>query len=330
MPDTELTDAELNDVARKPAKLGQRSSTKKTNLHAKRTQTSALVQVPLEVGIEVERTVRGVEMGVLQNGISYLTPAGLEAAAGIDPAALMEISQEWEAALKDGDFSPRSRIAFFREYLNENEYTHPHLHLEITRSGSRYFVYPDVVCMAFLEYFAFGTLKRNATAVENYRSISRSGFREFVFKALGYTPSDKWKYVYDRISISNGGAPDSYFTIFGEVSGIVIDLVNADLPLSEKTISDTGVETSWADHWTKSYLDDVYGARITDTSNPRLPWAYPNEALAEFRRWFRHDYLITRFPRYVLTRARLLSGSEEAKRIGSTAIKSVERASLNP
>ena len=32
---------------------------------------------------------------------------------------------------------------------------------------------------------------------------------------------------------------------------------------------------------------------------------------------FRHDYLVTRFPRYILTKAHLLGGQEQAKQIGN-------------
>lgn len=313
----EPIDAEFDDVARKMAASGPHLSSNNTGLPAMPTQSPTLIQVPLDLGIEVERTIGGVEMGVLQNGISYLTPAGLEEVAGAARSTVFEVSQEWEAAMNGGVFSRRSRIAFFRDYLSENGYNDHHLYIEIIRNGSTYYAYPDVVCMAFLEYFAFETLSKNARAVENYRSFARFGFQEFVYKALGYTPPDKWKYLHDRISILNGGAPESYFIVFNEVSGMIIDLINAGLSVSEKTIPDIGVEKGWGDHWTKSYLDDVYGARITATSNPQLPWAYPNEALAEFRRWFRHEYLTTRFPRYMLTRAHLLGDPKKAKQIGS-------------
>ncbi|HKO70857.1 MAG TPA: hypothetical protein VJV58_08000 [Bradyrhizobium sp.] len=316
MPDKKPIDSKFDDVARKKVTRRRHSSSKSTRLPPMRRQSLALIQVPLDVDIEVERTIGGIEMGVLQNGMSYLTPAGLEEAAGAARSTVFELSQEWEAAMNGGVFSRQGRISFFHEYLSENGYTHRHLYIEILREGSTYYACPDIVCMAFLEYFAFETLKNNPRAIENYRSFARFGFQQFVYKALGYTPPDKWKYLHDRISIQNGSAPEGYFIVFSEVSGIVIDLINADLLVSEKTIPVFGVEKSWSDHWTKSYFDDVYGARITAVRNPQLPWAYPDEALAEFRRWFRHEYLTTRFPRYMLTRAELLD-PKEGKQIGT-------------
>jgi hypothetical protein len=52
-------------------------------------------------------------------------------------------------------------------------------------------------------------------------------------------------------------------------------------------------------------------------SNPQLPWSYPENALGEFRRWFRHEYLPTKFPKYILTKAHLLGGQVEAKKIAN-------------
>lgn len=326
--DIEPIDADFDDVARKLVTPAPSFASKSSTLATVSGSTPAPLQLPLDLDIEVERTIGGVEMGVLQNGIPYLTQTGLSEVAGVARSTVFEVTQEWEAAMKSGVFSPRSRIGFFHDYLSKNGYAEPHLYIEIIRNGSPYYAYPDIVCMAFLEYFAFEAQRTNAKAVENYRNFARYGFQEFVYKALGYTPPDRWKYHHDRISLLQGSAPDNYFIIFNEVSGMIVDLINADLTVNDKTIPDISVGRCWSDHWTKGKLDDVYGARIKyehhypsyypqSASNPQPAWAYPNEALAEFRRWFRHDYLTTRFPRYILTKAHLLGGQEKAKQIGN-------------
>jgi hypothetical protein len=320
--------ADFDDVAKAMVTPAPSLSSKTSNLPAVSSQTPAPLQLPLDLGIEVERTIGGVEMGVLQNGIPYLTQTGLAEVAGVARSTVFEVTQEWEAAMASGVFSPRSRIAFFHDYLSKNGYSEPHLYIEIIRNGSPYYAYPDIVSMAFLEYFSFEAQRTNAKAIENYRNFARFGFQEFVYKALGYTPPDKWKYHHDRISILQGGAPEGYFIIFNEVSGMIIDLINADLTVNDKTIPDISVGKCWGEHWNNQGFDETYGARIKyehnypayypqAASNPQLPWAYPNEALAEFRRWFRHEYLVTRFPRYILTKAHLLGGQEKAKQIGS-------------
>lgn len=281
----------------------------------------------LDLGVEVELVVAGVEMGVLENGMPYLTQRGLAEMSGAARSTIQELTQEWHDAQKSGVFSSK-RMIYFREYLETKGYDEPQLFIEIRKDGSAHYAYPDVVCMAIIEYFAFEAQRTNPTALANFRNLARFGLQSFIYEALGYSPPDKWKYHHDRVSILQGGAPEGYFIIFNEVSGMIIDLINADLTVSDKTIPDISVGKCWGDHWTKSAFDQAYSARIKyehnypayypqAASNPQQPWAYPNEALAEFRRWFRNDYLVTRFPRYILTKAHLLGGQDKAKQIGN-------------
>lgn len=239
--DIEPIDADFDDVARKIVTPAPSLSSNNKDLAMVSTQTPAPLQLPLDLGIEVERTIGGVEMGVLQNGISYLTQTGLAEVSGAARSTVFEVTQEWEAAMKSGVFSPRSRIAFFHDYLSKNGYSEPHLYIEIIRNGSPYYAYPDIMCMAFLEYFAFEAQRTNVKAIENYRNFARFGFKEFVYKALGYVPPDKWKYHHDRISILQGAPPEDHFIIFNEVSGMIVDLINADLAVNDKTIPDISV-----------------------------------------------------------------------------------------
>lgn len=86
------------------------SLSKITNkLPAVSSQTPAPLQLPLDLGIEVERTIGGVEMGVLQNGIPYLTQTGLAEVAGVARSTVFEVTQEWEAAMASGAFSPQAK-----------------------------------------------------------------------------------------------------------------------------------------------------------------------------------------------------------------------------
>lgn len=281
----------------------------------------------LDLGVEVERVVGGVEMGVLENGIPFLTQRGLAEMSGAARSTIQELSQEWAEAQASGVY-PRGRMTFFQEYLSRNGYDEPCLYIETVKGGSPHYAYPDVVCMAMIEYFAFEAQRTNETAIRNFRNLARFGLQSFIYQALGYSPPDKWKYHHDRISLLQGGAPEGHFIIFNEVSGMIVDLINADLAVNDKTIPDISVGRCWGDHWNLKGFDAVYGPRIKfqhnypsyypqAASNPQQPWAYPNEALAEFRRWFRHEYLVTRFPRYILTKAHLLGGQDQAKRIGS-------------
>lgn len=281
----------------------------------------------LDIGVEVERIVAGIEMGVLENGVSYLTQRGLAEMSGAARSTIQEITQEWQVSQNSGVFSSK-RMVWFKDYLAQRGYDEPQLFIEIRKDGSAHYAYPDIVCMAVIEYFAFEAQRTNPTALTNFRNLARVGLQSFIYKTLGYAAPDKWKYHHDRISILQGANPDEHFIIFNEVSGMIVDLIDADLVVNDKTIPDISVGKCWGDQWVKGGLEKVYGSRIRyehnypayypqAASNPQLSWAYPNEALAEFRRWFRHDYLITRFPRYILTKAHLLGGQEQAKQIGN-------------
>lgn len=320
--------AVFEDVARKMVTPATHLPKGTNGLNAKTALSPATPpQGVLDLGVEVERVVGGIEMGVLENGLPFLTQRGLAEISGAARKTIQELSQEWADAQQTGIF-PAGRMTYFREYLESKGYDEPQLFIEICKDGSPHYAYPDVVCMAVIEYFAFEAQRTNSTALANFRNLARFGLQSFIYEALGYSPPDKWKYHHDRVSILQGGAPEGYFIIFNEVSGMIIDLINADLAVSDKTIPDISVGKCWGDHWTKNGFDLAYGARIKyehnypayypqAASNPQLPWAYPNEALAEFRRWFRHDYLTTRFPRYILTKAHLLGGQEKAKQIGN-------------
>lgn len=331
MPDDKTTiepiAADFHDVAKAMVTPATSISSKSNVLSVVPSRLPATPkQLPLDLGIEVERVVGGIEMGVLENGIPYLTQRGLAEITGAARRSVQELTEEWQEAQTTNVW--RGRMQFFRDYLSKAGFDEPRLFIEIRKDSSPHYAYPDMVCIAMVEYFAFEAKSTNETALTNFRNLARFGLQAFIYNALGYTPPDKWKYHHDRISILQGGAPEGYFIIFNEVSGMIIDLINADLTVNDKIIPDISVGKCWADHWTKSGLDATYSDRIKyehnypnyypqSASNPQPAWAYPNEALAEFRRWFRHDYLTTRFPRYILTKAHLLGGQEKAKQIGN-------------
>lgn len=60
------------------------------------------VQLKLDLGIEVEKEVAGIEMGVLENGIPYLTQRGL--------AAMAKRGIAGHSVLRPNTTSPRLRV----------------------------------------------------------------------------------------------------------------------------------------------------------------------------------------------------------------------------
>jgi hypothetical protein len=288
-------------------------------------QPAPPTQFVLDIGIEIQRDLNGIEMGVLENGIPFLSQTGLAKISGVARSVIFDISQDWEQHYEDPIIG-KDRLSFIKEILFRNGYGEPKLYIETVKDGSIYNAYPDIVCMAILEYYAFEAKTKTQAATDNYRRLATYGLQKFIYEALNYTPSDKWKYHHDRVSILKNSAPDGYFIIFNEVTGLVVDLINADLTVNHKTIPDISVGLWWGDYWTKNNLDFVHGLRQKyahnypsyypqAASNPQLPWAYPDAALPTFRKLFRSQYLLTRFPKYILTKANILGGQTEAKKI---------------
>lgn len=278
-------------------------------------------QHSLDLGVEVQRDVNGVEMGVLENGMPFLTQGGLSRITGTDVRTIRDITRDWADSFEDQVLG-KDRLSFFKEYLFRHGYGEPRLYLEVQRSGQTHYAYPDIVCMAFLEYYAFEAKNKNQEAVENYRRFATYGLRRFIYDSLEYTPLDKWKYHNDRVSILQNSAPPGYFTVFGEITGLIVDLINADLTVNEKTIPDISVGQAWAKNWKEAGLEEQFGVRVPykhnypdyypqSMSNPQDANAYPDEALPEFRRWFKQEYLPTKFPKYILNKANVIPGGKE-------------------
>jgi len=309
--DIEPIDADFDAVAKSMVSPAGSFPNKNSSIPASSGQTPAGPrQLPLDLGIEVERVVGGIEMGVLENGIPYLTQTGLAEMSGAARSTIFEITQEWQQAQSTGVW-PRGRTQFFRDYLSKSNFDEPNLFIEIIKDGSPHYAYPDVVCMAVVEYFAFEAQRINQTAITNYRNLARYGLQKFIYDALGYVPEDPWKLFNARVSLLKDSVPVGYFSVFKESTGLVVDLINAGLSVNQHTIPDSSVGGTWGRYWTGIDLAAKYGERIEyphyypaeypqSASNPQKAWAYPNEAWAEFQDWLRTIYLPTQYPAYIL------------------------------
>lgn len=284
-------------------------------------------QFVLDIGIEIQRDVNGIEMGILENGVPFLTQTGLAKLAGVARSVIFDISQDWEDHYDD-DILSKDRLSFIKDYLFRNGYSERKLYIETMKDGSVHNAYPDIVCTAIIEYYAFEAKSKNRVAIDNYRRLATYGLQRFIYNALNYTPADRWKYHHDRISLLKNSAPQDCYIIFHEVTGLIVDLINANLMVNHKTIPDISVGKAWGEHWVANDLDLVFGPRLKyehnypeyypqSASNPQSPWAYPDSSLASFRKWFRHSYLPTKFPKYILSKANLLGGQQEAIKIAA-------------
>lgn len=323
MPDDKKTiepiAADFDAVARAMVTPATPLSSKSKVLSTVSSQTPAPpLQLKLDLGIEVERVVGGIEMGVLENGIPYLTQRGLAEMTGAARSTIQELTLEWQEAQASRVW-PRGRMQFFRDYLTKNGFDEPRLYIEITKDGSPHYAYPDMVCMVMVEYFAFEAQRTNETALTNFRNLARYGLQKFIYDALGYVPEDPWKLFNARVSLLKDSVPLGYFSVFKESTGLVVDLINAGLPVNQHTIPDGSVGGTWGRYWTACNLAAKHGERVEyphyypaefpqSASNPQKAWAYPNPAWADFQHWFRTVYLPTKYPVYILKKGNLLPG----------------------
>lgn len=283
----------------------------------------------LDLGVKQEGVFNDIEMGVLENGIPYLTQNGLARICGVNRTNIADIATEYAQCFASGVFT-RGRMEFISTYLQQAGYREPVLFIPIMRNGSVHYAFPDIVCMALLEFYAFESqTASNATAQQYYRELARVGLRDYIYGALHYQPEDPWRHYHDRVSLiqSTGAVPDGYFIVFNEIAGLMVDLITAGLVVNMYTVPDISVGSCWAKHWSARGLSEKFGERVKcahhypddfnqAASNPQMIQAYPNDALPEFRRWFRHEYLPTKFPNYILGKAGLLPGGRsEAARI---------------
>ncbi|EHW6720950.1 hypothetical protein K3H60_003281 [Escherichia coli] len=282
-------------------------------------------QQVLDLGVNTEGVFNEIEMGVLQNGISYLTQNGLARICGVHRSNIADISREWEESFRHGVFA-RGRMEFISSYLQREQYNEPTLYIPINKDGSVHYAYPEVVCMAILEFYAFVSQSAaTPTALQFFRELSRAGMRGYIYTALGYIPDDPWRHYHSRVSIMHGAnsVPAGHFIVFNEIAGLMVDLIHAGLAVNQYTVPDISVGQHWARYWSSSNYDATIGPRQRcqhyypeefnqSASNPQMVYAYPDNALAVFRHWLRAVYLPTKFPKYLLSKAGLLAGGQTA------------------
>ena len=240
-------------------------------------------------------------MGILSDGSPFLTQRGLAALCGVENAHIGTISSQWNDPVE------KPRIRKIRDILSNCGKALTHAHVEHKAAGRVIFAYREEFCLAVLEYYAFeaGQFVQNE-ALKHYRLLAGAGLKKLVYDALGVNPAEnfdrRWQPYLDRVSLSHCALPQGYFSIFREIADMVVTLGENGVYMDGKILPDISVGKSWASHWRAGSLHAVYGERIAyehsypdyfpqSISNPQHPWCYPEEALPEFRRWFRQSYI---------------------------------------
>lgn len=271
-------------------------------------------QLRLDLQVAAEREVDGVGMGVLSDGTPYLTVRGLARMCGVDHAAIVRITGDWLLT------PPRPREQKIRELVRAQGADDSIAFMAVNKNGTINHIVPAAVCMAVLEYYAFEARSGgNDHAARSYRILARKGFNDFIYAQVGYNPtgavSIAWQQFHDRVTLAYHTVPVGYFSIFKELADVFVMLIRSGANLGPEFVPDISVGQLWSKYWKSENLEILYGERIKyehnypsyfpqAISNPQHPYCYPDEALGEFRKWVREQYLPKRMPGYLQDKVR--------------------------
>ncbi len=255
-------------------------------------------QPELDLKIAHQREINGVGMGVLSDGTPFLTGRGLARLVDIENLHVRTISQDW-----NGD-PAKPRIAAIKTILAKRGAVPQSPHIEIKEGGRTLHAFPDTVCLAVLEYYAFDAQQPREAARDNYRLLAGHALREMIYSQTGYDPTgqDRFKNWHDRIALNSQSAPKGFFHVFNEAHTIIYELIQAGAEIDEKFVVDISIGKHWSTYWEANNLNAVYGDRTRychnypdshpqSKANPHESWCYPLSALGHYRGWLQDTYI---------------------------------------
>ena len=281
------------------------SITKKTNKNKAMSASGGAYAIAhgqgvLDLRIEKQKEVNGVGMGVLTDGTPFLTGRGLARLCGISNARVVELSGDW----KDEKRALTKRV---KELLAAKGIIVPAPHIEIEQISGTFYAYPDALCIAVLEFYAFDAgANIRQRAIDNFRTLAGKALQEFIYTQVGYDPRNEvpavWKQFHDRVSLTYSSVPAGYFGVFKEIADMIVTLGQAGLAIDSTFVPDGSVGIHWEKHWKASNLSERFGESAQwdhnypeyfpqSESNPQSANCYPDAALPEFRRWMRENYI---------------------------------------
>ena len=256
--------------------------------------------------VYVQTNVDGLDMGVLGDGTPYLSSRALARVCGVAPSVIIELTQRWDP----GALTKREQIIM--RLLLERGHDGDALAVRATKDGKPVNAHPEEVCGALIEYYAFEAGKRcTHQAKEWLRTLSRVGLRELIYRGCGYNAvahgKDRWRQFHDRMLLNK--VPTGYFSVFQEISPMVLEAIRHGVDVGPKMIPDISVGMRWRKHWEAEGLAERYGPskKYPHTYPDYFPQAaakprahiYPTSALGEFRIWMEQVYLPKLLPGYL-------------------------------
>ena len=308
----EPIDADFEDVTEATLAATPFSS-KNNGLDSKLPVLAATPTQGVLFQVEKQVEYRGIEMGVLENGTPYLTERGIARMCGLHRKSINNLATNWP----EERTKPRGKK--IAKLLRSFNYDEDFLFVPSEYNGVTVYAYTEPVCMAILEYYAFIADDKKEQAILAFRLLARQTFRELIYKATGYSPSqtrlDSWKHFHDRVDLTLDAVPYGYFSVFREIASIIVPMIRSGIIISDKVVPDISVGIAWSKFWTDNNLAKHFGERTRFNheypdyypqakSNPQPSYAYPDAALGYFRQWLRANYLTVKFPKYLLSSAR--------------------------
>lgn len=300
-----ILDMDFNEALQRTAQTDPKEITSNANsinkLATKSGSKEITPQGELDFGIEIERDVGGIGMGVLSDGTPYLNQRGLAALCGVQNAHIGTISTQWnEPSLKP-------RISSIKSVLEKSGYKAEKAHFEILHKGVVHYCYPAEICLSVLEYYAFDAgANVQPQARDNFRLLAGSKLRELIYSQLGYDPTglykDRFQKWHERIELNHQSAPRGYFSVFNEAHTIIYEMLQAGAEIGEKTVVDISIGSHWGKYWDENNLAEKHSARMKyphrypdshpqAKSNPQTAWCYPISALGDYRQWLQDVYI---------------------------------------
>lgn len=258
-----------------------------------------------------EKVIDGLPIGVLSDGTPYASIRGLAKLCGVDHAVIVRLIKNWD----EEQLKPRGQKIL--ELLKAQNYSNKNLYINASNGHRDFLAIPDAVCMALLEYYAIDAdLPNKEIARTNYRILAISSFKIYVYTKCNYDPNRKvdgsWQAFHERLLL-NDNIPINYFSIFKELSTVIVNMIRGGCKIDDTTVPDISVGQIWARYWAQNKFDEMYGARCKfphvypdtfrqSSGGEYEAWIYPADALGVFRKWLYEVYLMDKFPKYLNTK----------------------------
>lgn len=291
----------------------------------------------LSLEVITSKEVDGLELGVLGDGTAFMSGRALATLCGVAFSTLFKFVSEWTRE------SNKPRDIKVAELLAGHGFYDDALFFQTKINGTVTNAFPDKVCAAILEYYAFeaGTANQEI-AKNNFRILVRGSIREFIYRATGYDPQklvpEHWRHFHDRMLLNT--VPGGYFSVFKETADIVVAAIREGLIVDHHTVPDGSVGIMWGKYWRANELEKEYGPR---EKHPHVypdyfPQSqaeveaniYPLAALGEFRAWMQNEYLAKNFPNYLKSKVKQGAIPASSAALLLKAVEPVEFKQLPP